>query len=104
MAPRAGLELGRCASICTRINAARSGAESVNIEKLRNRNGVNGSPSWARTSDPRINSPLLYQLSYRGTINPKYGPECMALERIKRRLEEEGCWLPELGSNQRPTD
>ncbi|CAN0559320.1 unnamed protein product, partial [Laminaria digitata] len=26
-----------------------------------------GSPSWARTSDKRINSPLLYQLSYRGT-------------------------------------
>ena len=25
-----------------------------------------GSPSWARTSDKRINSPLLYQLSYRG--------------------------------------
>jgi hypothetical protein len=27
----------------------------------------NGSPSWVRTSDPRINSPLLCQLSYRGT-------------------------------------
>ncbi len=27
-----------------------------------------GSPSWARTSDKRINSPLLYQLSYRGTM------------------------------------
>src|SRR5215831_10345116 len=26
-----------------------------------------GSPSWARTSDLRINSPSLYQLSYRGT-------------------------------------
>ena len=25
-----------------------------------------GSPSWARTSDPLINSQLLYQLSYRG--------------------------------------
>ena len=25
-----------------------------------------GSSSWARTSDKRINSPLLYQLSYRG--------------------------------------
>lgn len=25
-----------------------------------------GSPSWARTSDLRINSPALYQLSYRG--------------------------------------
>ena len=28
-----------------------------------------GSPSWARTSDKRINSPLLYQLSYRGTAS-----------------------------------
>ena len=27
-----------------------------------------GSPSWARTSDPMINSHLLYQLSYRGII------------------------------------
>lgn len=25
-----------------------------------------GSPTWARTRDTRINSPLLYQLSYRG--------------------------------------
>ena len=25
-----------------------------------------GSPGWARTSDTWINSPLLYQLSYRG--------------------------------------
>ncbi len=25
-----------------------------------------GSPTWARTRDTRINSPLLYRLSYRG--------------------------------------
>ena len=29
--------------------------------------GFLGSPSWARTSDLRINSPSLYRLSYRGT-------------------------------------
>jgi len=30
--------------------------------------GLNsGSSNWARTSDLRINSPALYQLSYRGT-------------------------------------
>src|SRR5690554_8220631 len=29
---------------------------------------LGGSPSWARTSDPRINSPLLYRLSYRGIV------------------------------------
>lgn len=28
---------------------------------------VFGSSNWARTSDLRINSPALYQLSYRGT-------------------------------------
>ena len=27
---------------------------------------MNGSGNWTRTSDPRINSPLLYQLSYAG--------------------------------------
>ena len=27
---------------------------------------VSGSPTWARTRDTRINSPLLYRLSYRG--------------------------------------
>jgi hypothetical protein len=26
-----------------------------------------GSPGWSRTSDPLINSQVLYQLSYRGT-------------------------------------
>ena len=28
---------------------------------------LDGSPSWTRTSDPMINSHLLYQLSYRGS-------------------------------------
>ncbi len=27
-----------------------------------------GSPNWTRTSDKLINSQLLYQLSYRGTL------------------------------------
>ena len=31
-----------------------------------------GSPTWARTRDLRINSPSLYQLSYRGTSLPLY--------------------------------
>ena len=30
---------------------------------------VVGSPGWARTNDLRINSPPLYQLSYRGILN-----------------------------------
>lgn len=36
-------------------------------EKARRLAGLGiGSPSWTRTNDPRINSPLLYRLSYRG--------------------------------------
>src|SRR5690625_4678194 len=31
-----------------------------------------GSPNWTRTSDPRINSPLLYRLSYRGSPEERY--------------------------------
>ena len=30
-----------------------------------------GSPSWARTSDLRINSPSLYRLSYRGSAKKR---------------------------------
>ena len=55
--------------------------------------GIFGSPSWARTSDLRINSPSLYRLSYRGVLGNVVGtfpPNC--------------AWLPELGSNQRPAD
>ncbi len=33
-----------------------------------------GSPTWARTRDLRINSPALYQLSYRGTAQHYKGP------------------------------
>ena len=33
-----------------------------------------GSPTWARTRDLRINSPALYQLSYRGTASNYSGP------------------------------
>ncbi len=41
---------------------------SVNGEALPQRQGFeNGSGSRTRTYDPRINSPLLYQLSYAGT-------------------------------------
>ena len=29
-----------------------------------------GSLNWTRTSDPLINSQLLYQLSYQGTLRP----------------------------------
>ena len=30
-----------------------------------------GSPTWTRTRDKRINSPLLYQLSYQGTCSSR---------------------------------
>ena len=38
-----------------------------------------GSSTWARTRDPRINSPALYQLSYRGIKKfrlPCFGSRC----------------------------
>ncbi len=40
-----------------------------------------GSPTWARTRDLRINSPALYQLSYRGTEERIIGiePSCVKL-------------------------
>ena len=37
--------------------------------KTTNKNS--GSPTWARTRDLRINSPSLYQLSYRGIVLEK---------------------------------
>ena len=40
-----------------------------------------GSPSWARTSDLRINSPSLYRLSYRGK-------EARILERRRQIVNE----------------
>ena len=39
--------------------ARKAGRQCVRTAKV-------GSPGWARTSDIRINSPTLYQLSYRG--------------------------------------
>lgn len=36
---------------------------------------MNGSGNWTRTSDPRINSPLLYQLSYAGKMASSTGFE-----------------------------
>ena len=33
---------------------------------------MDGSPSWVRTNDLRINSPSLYRLSYRGIEVEKY--------------------------------
>ena len=39
-----------------------------------------GSPTWARTRDLRINSPALYQLSYRGT-------ETKIIDRNRYRLQ-----------------
>ena len=54
-----------------------------------------GSPSWARTNDPRINSPLLYRLSYRGIAEPKLYRESVTLarsfdEKIARNLDVSG--------------
>ena len=39
---------------------------------------LDGSPGWTRTNDPRINSPMLYQLSYRGTEMKRPGETARA--------------------------
>src|ERR1035441_7436089 len=44
--------------------------------------GIIGSPGWTRTNDQRINSPTLYQLSYRGVDGaPRMVAPGWALER-----------------------
>src|SRR5207248_5787499 len=58
-----------------RLQVAEDGEDRAGRRDLRSKEegrrvrsgGRSGSPSWVRTSDPRINSPLLCQLSYRGT-------------------------------------
>lgn len=46
--------------IITYIN----GDNKKNLHQIMMKVSVYGSPTWARTRDTRINSPLLYQLSY----------------------------------------
>ena len=50
---------------------------------------MSGSPSWTRTNDLGINSPALYQLSYRGTgagaPNSSAAPYVKALRLHKKR-------------------
>jgi hypothetical protein len=41
-----------------------------------------GSSTWARTRDLRINSPALYQLSYRGKLNCFQSGAAMNDERL----------------------
>ena len=54
--------------------------------------GINGSPGRARTSDPMINSHLLYQLSYRGTADESVVPPAFKVNvgasnfRVNRRF------------------
>ena len=54
---------------------------------------MSGSSTWARTRDLRINSPSLYQLSYRGIFRcsssccEKLGPSAYALNRKERIIE-----------------
>ena len=43
---------------------------------------LSGSPTWARTRDLRINSPALYQLSYRGTEERIIGVESAPVKHL----------------------
>ena len=47
-----------------------------------------GSPTWARTRDLRINSPALYQLSYRGTEARSIGAEPLFVKQFVFFQEE----------------
>ena len=42
----------------------------------------NGSLNWTRTSDPLINSQLLYQLSYQGTLEKLDRREWLGLQAL----------------------
>ena len=52
---------------------------SVEPEEAELSDCLNGSPGWTRTNDPRINSPMLYQLSYRGTEFRLPAPRSLAV-------------------------
>lgn len=60
------------------------------------RHAPDGSPSRTRTYDPGINSPLLYQLSYRGTEpGAAYSPargRCKASRALEVRSGIEPLW------------
>ena len=73
------------------------GAQRKNHPGLITLGGLFGSPTWARTRDLRINSPALYRLSYRGIFG-------VAGQRLARARLAAWIWLPDLGSNQGPTD
>src|SRR5438552_16766775 len=52
---------------------------------------LNGSPTWARTRDLRINSPSLYQLSYRGNdadeaLNYSFSAQIGSTKHARRRV------------------
>ena len=55
--------------------------ERCNIPQYRG--GKSGSLNWTRTSDPLINSQLLYQLSYQGT---EIGCVSIASEKAKNEF------------------
>ena len=52
------------AEACGALQGRKKAAPSCESAAFR----IRGSPSWARTSDLRINSPSLYRLSYRGVL------------------------------------
>ena len=65
--------------------------------KERNSKEKNGSLNWTRTSDPLINSQLLYQLSYQGTLSGDIAACAAAckprLRGTSDRAHEPNAWL-----------
>ena len=92
-------EAGGCASCYARLAQMQKPATWVAgssrvLRVLRNL----GSPSWARTSDLRINSPSLYRLSYRGTGR---GANYAQIFRGMQNGAEKACsWLCATASRQ----
>ncbi len=54
--------------------------------KLSDLGGLSGAQSRNRTSDTRIFNPLLYQLSYLGTLTPQVIDKCAGAVQMKIRL------------------
>ena len=83
------------AEACGALQGRKKAAPSCESAAFR----IRGSPSWARTSDLRINSPSLYRLSYRGIKTANFTEarlECQIFKIIQMlpnvKSEKSNCW------------
>src|SRR5450631_3803953 len=88
------------------------GCGKSSLDKTRNNTqlvDLIGSPGWTRTNDQRINSPTLYQLSYRGVDGASFtgtlgwalqrrrilGVQCRLVKDLSRSTAGEPCSRPQ---------